>query len=108
MSNSMLNKLSFLRNMCPPAFLYFMVSMISLIVVFFQNLGNTRNFNVGKFTCKVPHTMLVFAIKFIYIVFWAYVLDLICRDGHVSVSWILVLFPWIVLLIIFGMIVINK
>ncbi len=96
-----------LKSLCTPASLYFVISMIALFMVLFQNLGNTNSYNVGNFSCRVPSTVLVFIIKFIYIVFWTYVLNLICRDGHVGVSWLLVLLPWLLLFVIMGLLMLN-
>lgn len=96
-----------LKSLCTPASLYFVISMIALFMVLFQNLGNTNSYNVGNFSCRVPSTILVFVIKFIYIVFWTYVLNLICRDGHVGVSWLLVLLPWLLLFVIMGLLMLN-
>ncbi len=96
-----------LKSLCTPASLYFVISMIALFMVLFQNLGNTNSYNVGNFSCRVPSTVLVFVIKFIYIVFWTYVLNLICKDGHVGVSWLLVLLPWLLLFVIMGLLMLN-
>lgn len=96
-----------LKELCTPAALYFVISMISLVIVIFQNVGNTNSYHVGNFSCRVPSTMLVFIIKFIYIAFWTYILNLICKDGHVGLSWLLVLLPWILLFVIMGLLMIN-
>jgi len=96
-----------LKELCSPSALYFIISIIALIMVLFQNLGNSNSYNVGNFSCRVPSTALVFIIKFIYIVFWTYILNLICKDGHVGISWLLVLLPWILLFVIMGMIMLN-
>ena len=96
-----------LKELCTPAALYFLISILGLIMVLFQNLGNTNSYNVGNFSCRVPNTFFVFVVKFIYIVFWTYVLNLICRDGHVGVSWLLVLLPWILLFVMIGLLMLN-
>lgn len=96
-----------LKDLCTPAALYFVISMLCLVVVIFQNLGNTNSYNVGSFSCRVPNTFFVFIVKFIYIVFWTYILNLICKDGHIGLSWLLVLLPWLLLFVIMGMIMIN-
>lgn len=96
-----------LKDLCTPAALYFIISMIALIMVLFQNLGNSHSYNLGNFSCRVPSTVLVFVVKFIYIVFWTYVLNLICKDGHVGISWLLVLLPWILLFVMIGLLMIN-
>lgn len=96
-----------LKQLCTPAALYFVISMIGLFIAIFQNLGNRDSYNLGNFSCRVPNTFLVFIIKFIYIVFWTYVLNLICKDGHDGLSWLLVLLPWILLFVIVGLMMLN-
>jgi hypothetical protein len=96
-----------LKELCTPAALYFIISIIGLVVVLFQNLGNSNSYNVGNFSCRVPNTFAVFIVKFIYIVFWTYVLNLICKDGHVGISWLLVLLPFILLFVMIGLLMIN-
>jgi hypothetical protein len=96
-----------LKELCTPAALYFVISMLGLVIVMFQNLGNTNSYNVGNFSCRVPNTFLVFIVEFIYIVFWTYVLNLICKDGHVGLSWLLVLLPFILLFVLMGLIMLN-
>jgi hypothetical protein len=87
--------------------IYFVISVISLAMVLLQNLGNQNSYNVGSFSCRVPNTALVFIIKLIYILFWTWVLNLICKDGHTTISWLLVLLPWIMLFVMMGILMIN-
>jgi hypothetical protein len=96
-----------LKELCTPAMIYFVISIISLIMVLFQNLGNSNSYNVGSFSCRVPNTALVFIVKLIYVLFWTYVLNLICKDGHTSLSWLLVLLPWILLFVMIGILMLN-
>jgi len=96
-----------LKELCSPAALYFIISTIALLMVLFQNLGNSHSYNIGNFSCRVPNTTLVFIIKFIYVLFWTYILNLICKDGHVGISWLLVLLPWILLFVMVGLLMIN-
>jgi hypothetical protein len=96
-----------LKELCSPSLLYFGISMIALVLVFLQNLGNTNSYHVGSFSCRVPNTTIVFIIKFIYILFWTYVLNLICKDGHTGLSWLLVLLPWLLLFVMMGILMLN-
>ena len=96
-----------LKELCTPAMIYFVISVISLAMVLLQNLGNQNSYNVGSFSCRVPNTALVFIIKLIYILFWTWVLNLICKDGHTTISWLLVLLPWIMLFVMMGILMIN-
>ena len=96
-----------LKELCTPALLYFVISMVALSVVLLQNLGNTHSYHVGDFSCRVPNTSVVFMVKIIYVLFWTYVLNLICRDGHVGLSWLLILLPWLLLFVMMGILMIN-
>jgi hypothetical protein len=96
-----------LKELCTPASLYFIISIIGLFIVLMQNLGYSDSYHVGSFSCRVPSTTAVFIAKLIYILFWTYVLNLICKDGHVGVSWLLVLLPWLLLFVMIGLLMIN-
>lgn len=96
-----------LKELCTPALVYFVISIISLSMILFQNLGNTHYYNIGSFTNEVPNTALIFIIKLIYILFWTWVLNLICKDGHSIISWLLVLLPFILLFVIIGLFMIS-
>ena len=96
-----------LKELCTPAMLYFVISIIGLVIVLMQNLGNTNSYHVGSFSCRVPNTAVVFIVKLIYVLFWTYILNLICKDGHTSISWLLVLLPWLLLFVMMGILMIN-
>ena len=95
------------KELCTPAMIYFVISIIALAMVLLQNLSNQNSYNVGSFSCRVPSTALVFIVKLIYILFWTWILNLICKDGHTSISWLLVLLPWILLFVMVGLLMIN-
>lgn len=96
------------KELCSPALVYFIISFISLALILVQNLGNENSYHVGTFSCRVPNTAIVFIIKFIYVIFWTWVLNLICKDGYSNISWLLVLLPYILLFVIIGIIMLNK
>ena len=50
----------------------------------------------------------MFLFKAIYILFWTFVLNAICKAGYKEVSWFMVLLPIILLFIIIGMIILNS
>lgn len=95
------------KELCTPAAMYFVISMFALLLVIVQNVHNTDSYHVGNFSCRVPNTFVVFVVKFIYILFWTYVLNLICKDGHVGISWLLVLLPWLLLFVMMGLLMLN-
>ena len=96
-----------LKDLCTPSLVYFVISIVSLLFVLLQNYGNRHSYNLGSFSCRVPNTAIVFIVKIIYILFWTWILNLICKDGYTTVSWLLVLFPFILLFVILGLIMLN-
>ena len=103
----MVNVTKKIKELSVPAMIYFVISIIGLVVILLQNLKNNNMYNIGSFSCRVPNTAIIFIVKLIYILFWTYVLNLICKDGHTGISWLLILLPWILLFVIIGLIMIN-
>lgn len=97
-----------LADLCTPALVYFLISVFAILVSIFQNFGNSNTYNLGSYSCKVPSTTIIFILKVIYILFWTWVLNLICKDGHKGIAWLLVLLPFILLFVLMGLILLNK
>lgn len=94
-----------LNTLCTPAYLYFMLSVVLLIFTgIFMNTDGAKQMCNGN--CNMFQVTMLFVIKFIFIVFWTWILNVLCRGGAGWLSWFLVLFPFImiiaVLLTIFG------
>lgn len=81
------------KNLCTPALFYLVISIITMVIIAFQNFGNERVYCIGYYSCPVSSVYLIFILKFIYIIFWTWVLNLICRAGLPIISWLLVLIP---------------
>jgi len=96
-----------LKELCTPSLIYFFISMLGLAIAVIQNLGNTKSYTLGSFSCNVPSTILVFIVKLIYILFWTWILNLICRDGYSTISWFLVLFPFILSFVLLGILLLS-
>lgn len=96
-----------LKELCKPALLYFIISMLSMIVLLFQNLGNNGSYHFGCFSCNVPSTTVIFIVQLVYILFWTWILNLMCKDGHSGISWFLVLLPLILFFVMMGMLLLN-
>ena len=96
-----------LKELCTPSLIYFVISMLALAIALLQNLGNSTSYTIGSFSCNVPSTILVFIVKLIYIFFWTWILNLICKDGHSGISWLLVLLPFILLFVLLGLLMIS-
>jgi len=95
------------KKLCTPAYVYLVLSIIGLIFSLIQNFGSKKTYKLGLFIARVPSTLLVFVVKIIYILFWTWILNLICRDGHTGIAWFLVLIPFILLFVIVGLVMVS-
>jgi hypothetical protein len=85
------------KELCKPALFYFIMSIVGLLIVAFQNIGNNSELMVGSNMLKVENSPVIFIVKLLYILFWTWILNLICKDGHSGISWLLVLMPFILI-----------
>ena len=97
-----------LNQLCTPSYIYFIISFIGLAFVAIQNIGNSQVYALGNFSCRVPSTIAIFILKLVYILFWTWILNLMCKDGEESIAWLLVLLPFILLFVILGIIMLYQ
>jgi hypothetical protein len=97
-----------IKKLCTPAYVYLVISVVAIIVLMFQNGGNVDLYCIGNFECYVPSTALIFLCKFLYVAFWTFILDSVCKAGHKQISWFLVLFPFILFFIFIGLMMLNQ
>jgi hypothetical protein len=94
------------NSLCPPARLYFLLSMVLLVVSAVQNLlgvGTTRSVGRGKnriclgmYDCRSSvHPLVMFLLQLLYIFAWSWVLNEICKAGYVNLSWFILFLPFI-------------
>lgn len=95
-----------LKNLCPPSLIYLVISAIAILVMAFQNLGNENVYCLGMYSCNVSSVYLIFILKIVYVLFWTWVLNLICRAGAPIISWLLVLFPIILFFVLLGLMIV--
>ena len=93
---------AFLRNLCTPSHVYLVMSTIFLILSSMQNYGNINTYCLVDYSCSVPSTLLLYIIKAVYILFWTWILNLMCNAGASNIAWFLVLLPFILLFVILG------
>jgi hypothetical protein len=68
--------------LCTPAKIYFAITVIASIVMLFSGVSFISVF-----------------IKLIFAFIWAFVLGWLCNKGFKSLSWFLVLLPYIIILL---------
>ena len=90
------------RDLCSPSKFYFSMSIFFLIVSAIQNMGCSTEYHLGHYSCNVFSTVLIFAFKLMYVLFWSWILNLVCKDGHKTIAWLLVLFPILLMFVLLG------
>ena len=95
-------------HLCTPATIYFVISLIGLILLGVSNLGNEDRLCIGNYNCQVQSNTVVFVLNAIYILFWTFILDLMCKNGYSSLSWFILLIPFIIYFIVLAMLFVNN
>ena len=85
--------------LCKPAKLYLFLSVFILLSMIIQNLGKNNILCFGPLECYEVNKIALLLIKLLYISFWTFILQMICKGGYTNVSWALVLLP----IILFGL-----
>lgn len=96
-----------LRNLCTPAFIYLIISMLLLVVMYIQNRNNIDVYCLGAYECDVTNVTAIFLVKFVYILFWTWILNLICKSGSPSIAWLLLLLPVILFFLLIALLFIS-
>ena len=94
--------------LCVPAKVYLVISVISLFFMTTQNIGSGSMYCVGNYSCDVPNKGIVFVIKVLYIAFWTWLLNLFCKAGVPVLSWVLVLFPFVLMFILIAVFILAN
>jgi hypothetical protein len=97
-----------LSQLCTPAYIYFIISILMIAIAAVQNIGNSNKYNLGMFSCAVPSCLAIFIVKIIYILFWTWILNLICKDGHTGIAWLLLFLPFILLFVLLGLVMMYQ
>tara|TARA_B100000902_G_scaffold122315_1_gene122358 strand:+ start:1200 stop:1541 length:342 start_codon:yes stop_codon:yes gene_type:complete len=93
------------RKLCSPAYVYLVISVIAMVAMMFQNAGNQTKYQCGTYECPVPSVGAVFLAKGLYVAFWTFILDALCKAGYKQVSWFLVLLPFIMFFVLIGLMI---
>jgi len=91
-----MNILKTVNKLCLPAQIYLAISAISILAVFFQNIGNKNTYCIGHLQTNLPcqtHTMFIYKILYVLIVTW--ILQKLCANGLKTISWLFVLLPFV-------------
>lgn len=95
-----------IRKLCTPSFLYFTLSIIGLMLVGIQNMhGEEKLLCIGSYDCRVNNKSLIFVANLVYILFWTFILDLMCKAGYKDLSWLVFLLPVLTSFIYVGLLI---
>jgi len=97
-----------LRNLCTPSYVYLVISSIALIVMLYQNIGNVNTYCLGSYSCNVSSTALIFIIKAVYILFWTWILNLMCKSNATNIAWLVLLLPVIIMFVLLAAMMVNE
>ena len=91
-------------NLCSPSKIYFFVAIILLFLSFVSDARNKDKDKVclGKLKCK--NKPMYYLLNVLFILFWTWVLNKLCTMGWVKLSWFLLIFPFLMLVILFFMV----
>jgi hypothetical protein len=96
------------KGLCVPAQLYFLLSFMVILTLFKQNYKNPKQYCVGIFKTSSPcNNIVFFIIKIIYVLLWTYILQFLCRKGYSTISWLMVLLPFIGMFILIGLLLFS-
>ena len=80
-----MNYSAMFKSLCLPSKVYFVLSFVGILisVVSPSTFGHI--------------SLLMHFLHLVYIVFWAWILNLICKAGYKWISWVLVLAPFVLM-----------
>jgi len=93
-----------LKNLCTPAHIYFVVSVILLLLGYFGMNEITRIIKLNQDDNKLLQTLnftyqkdarVTYTFQIVFILVWTWILNFLCTKGYKNLSWFLVLFPWL-------------
>ena len=101
--------MAIMNKLCIPARFYLAISVTVLIMMIVQNLLNKDNKKlcVGSYKCNIPNVALFLGMETIYIAFWTWILNSLCKSGLKSVSWFLVLLPILIFSVVVSLLIYN-
>jgi len=91
------------KSLCSPAQLYFVLSALSFIMILLQNCGDSSSYQIGTIKVKPEcHNVVFFIFKALYILGFTYLLNWFCGKQLKTLSWVIVLLPFIAMFLILG------
>jgi len=96
--------------LCPPAQIYLIISVIMLVLSYFGLSAISQQLEMHQSSSPLLQSLnftyqkdsrTSYVVQGVFILLWTWVLSYLCRKGYTSLSWFLVLLPWILMFLAF-------
>ena len=96
--------------LCAPAQIYLIVSVVMLVLSYFglsaisQQLQAHRSSNPMLQSLNFTYqkdSRTSYVVQGVFIILWTWVLSYLCTKGYTSLSWFLILLPWVLMFLAF-------
>ena len=92
------------KTLCAPSQFYLLVSLLSIVLMVFQNLGNSKRYCVGRYNCDIDfHNVIIFLAKIAYVFVWTIIFDSLCKNGYKTLAWAIILVPVILMFVLISL-----
>lgn len=90
-------------NLCTPSKIYLVVGIILLSISLYYDItkNDTDKICLGSVKCKIKNKPSYYLLNVFFIILWSWILNLLCRYGWTTLSWFLLLFPYILMVVVF-------
>ena len=102
--------------LCPPAQIYLVVSVIMLVLSYFGLSAISHQLEMHQSGSPLLQSLnftyqkdsrTSYVVQGVLIILWTWLLSYFCRTGYTSLSWFLVLLPWVLMFTAFFVYIIN-
>jgi len=96
------------KQLCTPSQIYFVISFLSILSMIMQNIQDPNSYCCGLVRAESPiNNIFYFIFKIIYVFVWTYLLNVLCKKGYKTMSWVILLLPIIGMFILIGLVLIS-
>ena len=90
-------------NLCLPSKLYMIIGIILLAISYYYDMktNDEEKICLGNVKCAIKNKPAYYALNVFFILFWAWLLNMLCRYGWNKSAWFIFLFPYVIMLIAF-------
>jgi len=102
--------------LCTPAQIYLIVSVVMLVLSYFGLSAISQQLHAHQSSSPMLQSLnftyhkdsqTSYVVQCVFIVLWTWVLSYLCRKGYTSLSWFLVLLPWVLMFLAFFVYIIE-